>query len=169
MRLQGRGFVNNEDTFSSPSSHLLVGTAANDTKVIFGEFHKTCHHPYYFQLEKGRPTPEVVMKAWRKYSDLYIRCRIPHRGSESALPFISLHQWRYTLKTGRTFPGKVAYLPFLFFLAFLGQSVTSVTVAAGKDPARAPPDTCWDFLRNEETDGNKKHSCFWGASERNLA
>jgi len=67
------------------------------------------------------------------------------------------------LKTGRTLPGEVAYLPFPFSLAFLGQSVTSVAVEAGRDPAQAPLDTCWDFLRNEETDGNKIYSCFLGA------
>ena len=69
MRLQGRGFVNNEETFSSPSLYVLVGTAETDSKVIFGELHKTGQHPYYFQLEKQRLTPEVVMEAWRKYSD----------------------------------------------------------------------------------------------------
>ena len=73
------------------------------------------------------------------------------------------------LKAGKTLPGEVPYLPFLFFLAFLGQSVTSVTVEAGRDPAQALPDTGWDFLRNEETDGNKKHAYFLGASEGNLA
>lgn len=65
--------------------------------------------------------------------------------------------------------GEVACLPFLFFLAFPGQSVTSVTPEAGRDPARAPLDASWDFLRNEERDDNKKHSCFLGASVGNLA
>jgi len=75
MRPQGRGFVGNEETFSSSSSYVLVGTAATDSQVIAGELCKTCQHPLLSAREtkadirSGNGGLEEILRSLYKMQD----------------------------------------------------------------------------------------------------
>lgn len=129
-----------------PCLYVPIGTAVTDSKVIFGESHQMCQHPFYFWLEKQRLVPEVVMEVWRMQDTSQAKQECSAFYFSSSMQ-ICVEDWQdFTRRS---------HLPTLSLLScVLGQSVASVTVEA--------------LLRNEETDGSKKHSCFLCTSEGNL-